>query len=453
MKRRHLLYIAFAFPPSSASSVYRCTAVANEFVDAGWDVTVLTVDGSIWAEVTGTDSGLVKSIDPRIKVVHVVDGGSEEPNRRDLRRYSRLRIEAPYIWKELFRRRSRRDFPENFHGLWFTPASSEARRIHLEHRVDLVMASASPYVSFKIAKELTGVPYVLDYRDAWSFSTFTGAEIFSTTSERGLMEHQFLQQALQTWFVNDPIAHEYARRYPDTRATMRVVPNGFDPQPGHAQAAVKVTTIARFGYLGTLQYTAVPLKEFLDGWDLAFGADNAPAAQAVFRGKLSPTGLVPAPVVDIFNSGVHRGLAYAGPISKRDVASFYQSVDALLLILPPGKYVTGGKTSEYVATGLPIVSIHATDSAAASMLKDYPLWFEAKDLSPQGIATALEACAQELAAPDPERWAAAWEFGQQFERSTRLRAAIGELGTELDQQSRANENSSAAKQKNEGTHS
>lgn len=432
MTRPHLLYIAFAFPPSSASSVYRCTAVANGFVEAGWDVTVLTVEGHIWAEVTGADNRLLAAVDPRIKVVHVADGGSEEPNRRDLRRYSRLRIEAPYLWKELFRRRSRKSFPEDFHALWFKPASKAVKEIHRRQPVDLVMASAAPYVSYKIARELVDVPYVLDYRDAWSFSTFTGAEIFDTASERGSIEHAFLKDAMQTWFVNDPIHDEYARRYPDTSEKMRVVPNGFDPQPGHRRPAVKATQEPRIGYLGTLQYTAVPLDEFLAGWDSAFGSADMPKAHAVFRGKLSPTGLVPPDVLEIFNSGMHRGLAYEGPISKRDVASFYQSVDALLLILPPGKFVTGGKTAEYIATGLPIVSVHAADSAASTILRDYPLWFEAKDLTPEAIAAALQACAKELAAPDPQRWAAAWAFGQQFERSATLRPAIAELRSALD---------------------
>lgn len=432
MSRPHLLYIAFSFPPSTASSVYRCTAVANSFVDEGWDVTVLTIDEHIWAEVTGTDRQLLEAVDPRIKVVHVSDGGSEEPNRRDLRRYSRLRIEAPYLWKELFRRRTRKGFPEDFHAAWFAPASRALHEIHKLHAIDLVMASASPYVSFKVARELVGVPYVLDYRDAWSFSTFTGEEIFAIDSVQGKLEQQYLDGALQTWFVNDPIRDEYASRYPTARDEMRVVPNGFDPQPGHSRPLLRQTLEPRIGYLGTLQYTAVPLTEFLAGWDAAFGHHRTQMAHAIFRGKLSPTGLVPAEVLEIFSSGAHRGVAYEGPISKRDVATFYHSMDALLLILPPGKFVTGGKTAEYIATGLPIVSVHATDSAASTMLKDYPLWFEATDLTPASISAALLACAEELANPDPQRWKDAWEFGQKFERSITLRPAIVELRQKLD---------------------
>ncbi|WP_303386875.1 hypothetical protein, partial [Arthrobacter sp.] len=406
--------------------------MANGFVEAGWDVTVLTVEAGIWAELTGTDEGLLHAVDPRIKVVHVSDGGSEEPGRKDIRRYSRLRIEAPYVWKELFRRRSRKGFPEDFHARWFGPASRAATRIHREKPVDLTMASASPYVAFKVASELGNVPYALDYRDAWAFNTFTGAETFSVDSERGLLEQGYLNEAVQTWFVNDPIRDEYVRRYPQVSSGMRVVPNGFDPQPGHAKPEIRATVEPRFGYLGTLQYTAVPLTEFLDGWDRAFGQENSTQAHAIFRGKLSPTGLVPANVLELFNSGMHQGLAYEGPISKRDVANFYHSVDALLLILPPGKYVTGGKTAEYLATGLPIVSIHANDSAASSLLRDYPLWFESKDLTAAGIAAALQECAQELENPSPERWAAAWEYGQTFERTNSLRPAIEELHTELN---------------------
>lgn len=433
MSKPHLLYIAFSFPPSTASSVYRCTAVANGFVEKGWDVTVVTLSDRIWSEISGTDLGLTNSIDPRVKVVHVTDGGAEEPNRRDLRRYSRLRIEAPYLWKELFRRRHQGDFPEDFHTLWFDPAMEAALAIHGEHPVDLVMASASPYTSFKVARSLGDVPYILDYRDAWAFNTFTGAENYAVDSPHGLLESDYLNNALQVWFVNEPIRAEYARRYPEASHAMQVVPNGFDPQPGHTRPEIGHRgNPPRFGYLGTLQYAAVPLQEFLDGWDLAVADWDGIQPEAVFRGKLSPTGLVPAEILELFNSGLHEGLSYEGPISKRDVGTFYRSVDALLLILPPGKYVTGGKTAEYLATGQPIVSIHDPDSAASDMLKGYPLWFPAKDLQPRSIAEALRKCGEALANPDPELWERAWHYGQEFARNKVLHPVIADLAIAVD---------------------
>lgn len=432
MAKPHLLYIAFSFPPSTASSVYRCMAVANGFVEQGWDVTVVTLSDDIWSEISGTDLGLVQSIDPRVKVVHVDDGGAEEPNRRDLRRYSRLRIEAPYLWKELFRRRHRSDFPEDIHHLWFEPAMAAAHAIHTERPADLVMASASPYVSFKVARSLGEVPYILDYRDAWAFNTFTGVENYAVDSQHGLLEDDYLRNAHQIWYVNEPIRAEYARRHPDAAALMRVVPNGYDQRNGSRPTPPgERSTGLRFGYLGTLQYTVVPLGEFLGGWDLATGIWDGAAPEAVFRGKLSPTGLVPAEVLEMFNSGRHQGLRYDGPISKREVGTFYDSVDALLLILPPGKYVTGGKTAEYLATGLPIISIHDLGSAATEMLKDYPLWFPAKDLTAEGVAEAIRRCAETIGRADAGLWKAAWEYGQDFARNTVLVPVINELGAQF----------------------
>lgn len=426
MTRPHLLYIAFAFPPSTASSVYRCTAVANAFAQDGWDVTVLTVDPQVWSQISGVDEKLAESVDPAIRIVAVDDGGAEEPAKGDLRRYSRFRIEAPYLWKEALRRRSRRNFPEDFHGAWLKPASEAARRVHAEKPVDLVMASASPYVAFGVARALEGVPYVMDYRDAWAFNTISGAEDFTPDSTVGKLEAEYLREAAQVWFVNDQIRDEYARRYPESGHLMRVVANGFDPQPGHARPAVRPAERPRFGYLGTLQYVNMPLQEFLDGWSAAFGP-NSPQAEAVFRGKLSASGAAGAEILEIFGSGSRNGLRYDGPVSKRDVAGFYGSMDALILLLSSGKYVTGGKTTEYLATGLPIVSVHDMENAATDLLRDYPLWFPAKELTPESIANALRDCAEALQEHDEQRWAAAWLYGQQFLRSTILEPVIAEL--------------------------
>lgn len=432
MTKPHLLYVAFSFPPSTASSVYRCTAVANAFVARGWDVTVLTVDPQVWSEISGTDRGLVESIDPRIRIVAVDDGGAEEPARRDLRRFSRLRVEAPYLWKELFRRKTRKDFPEDFHGAWLAPAAAAAKSIQSEHPVDLVMASASPYVSFAVARSLPGVPYVLDYRDAWAFNTISGVEDFSPESEMGKLEADYLANAAQVWFVNDQISAEYAKRYPFAKQKMRVVANGFDPQPGHRPPNPSGETHPRFGYLGTLQYVNMPLQEFIDGWKIAFDTAEQESAEAIFRGKLSASGAAPAEVLEAFSDDLKSALKYQGPISKRDVASFYQSLDALILLLSSGKFVTGGKTAEYLATGLPIVSVHDLDNAATDILRDYPLWFPARDLTPQAIAEALQAAAAEIRNPELEKWARAWEYGQGFSRDSILEPIISELRSSIE---------------------
>ena len=63
MTRPHLLYLAFWFPPSRASGVYRALATTNAFVDAGWEVTVVTTtERFLEEEIGSTDPTLVDLI-------------------------------------------------------------------------------------------------------------------------------------------------------------------------------------------------------------------------------------------------------------------------------------------------------------------------------------------------------------------------------------------------------
>jgi len=81
-------------------------------------------------------------------------------------------------------------------------------------------------------------------------------------------------------------------------------------------------------------------------------------------------------------------------VSKTRVSEVYAASDALLLVLGTGRYVTSGKVFEYLSTGLPIISVHDPGNAVSDVLTGYPLWFPAADLSPEGVAAALEAGAR-----------------------------------------------------------
>ena len=66
----HLVYIAFFFPPSRASGVYRALATANVFRSKGWEVTVITSNEEFYVNEIGTyDASLLKSIDKGISAV------------------------------------------------------------------------------------------------------------------------------------------------------------------------------------------------------------------------------------------------------------------------------------------------------------------------------------------------------------------------------------------------
>ena len=63
--------------------------------------------------------------------------------------------------------------------------------VHGRSPVDLVVATANPNVDFAAARHLSrtaGVPYVLDYRDAWLLDVFDGHQVHANWSRQARLE-------------------------------------------------------------------------------------------------------------------------------------------------------------------------------------------------------------------------------------------------------------------------
>jgi hypothetical protein len=96
----------------------------------------------------------------------------------------------------------------------------------------------------------------------------------------------------------------------------------------------------------------------------------------------------------------------------------------LLLMLGAGKYVTSGKVFEFMASGLPIVSIHDLDNACTPLLRDYPGWFPAASLSAEDIADALAKAAAAARTDTQVQRQARSDYAQKFRRDRQLSPAI-----------------------------
>jgi len=428
-RRPHLLYVAWGYPPCRGGGVYRALATPNAFAAAGWDVTVLTVARETFTRYTGADEALEALIDPRITVVRTPFRW--DALETDVREWSWLRAHAPRVWRRYRKQRDRlRSFPEPGYAGWREDLEAAASRVHAATPVDLVVATANPATAWLAAWHLhrtAGVPYVLDQRDGWTLDVFSGERMQAATSRIGRWETTLLGSAREVWFVNEPIRAWYAEQYPEIADRLHVVMNGWDadlaPHPRTDTAATPV----RFGYLGTIS-RQVPLGEFLAGWRQARArdADMASAVCSV-RGYLGHYATPNAEQQRVLTEAIDLGVSFDGPVPKTEVASFYDTADVLLLILGSGRYVTSGKVFEYVATGLPIVSVHEPTNAASSVLAGYPLWFPAASLAASDVATALEAAAAAALHADVETRRAAARFGERYRRDHQLDPRVAAL--------------------------
>ncbi|HEU4947753.1 MAG TPA: glycosyltransferase [Kribbella sp.] len=438
--RPHLLYVAWGFPPCRGGGVYRALATANRFAARGWRVTVLTAERETFHRFTGADATLEERIDPAVEVVRVpFDWPILES---DLRRWSRLRASRPKLWLKLRTKRDQLPFPEIGYGPWRKTIERAAERIHAADPVDLVVATANPHVAFTAAWRLNrrhGVPYVMDYRDAWLLDVFSGDRLHEPRSRAARWERDLVRSAQEVWFVNDPIRAWHEQLYPDHAAKMHTVSNGFDPELApavHDRGPVGDRPLV-FGYLGTVS-PKVPLAEFVKGWQEAreMSSDLA-TAEARIHGYL---GYYAQPRVDMLatiQAAADDGVSYAGPVGKGEIGAVYDGFDVQLLILGAGRYVTSGKVFEYLATGLPVVSVHDPINAASDVLRGHPLWFPVTDLEPSTIAKALTEAAHAARTADTEVRRTARAFGAGFRRDLQLDPRIDALGQDLSPQALA----------------
>lgn len=427
--RPHVVYVAWGFPPSRTGGVHRALATANAFAADGWRVSVVTAPREVFLDVTGADEALESLVDPRVEVHRVPFSWPAQAT--DLRTFGAARVLAPRLWAKSRSWRDLRAFPEVGYGPWRHWIEDAVLRLHATAPVNLVVATTNPQVSITPGLRLhadAGVPYVVDYRDAWTLHTYSGRRLHAPGSPQAQWEARSFAGAAEVWFVNEPLRRWHADQYPDVADRMRVVMNGYDRDlPAPPRVAAPDGPV-RFGYLGTMT-PVVPLRELVDGWRAARSAHPALEGCTVdLRGYLGYYATPDPVLAALVDEAAASGMTYGGPVSKTAVADTYATFDALVLLLGGGGFVTSGKVFEYMSTGLPIVSVLTPGNAAAEVLAGYPRCHAASSLDPADVAAAFaSAAADARTAAGTDRAAQAQEFARRYRRDVQLAPRIATL--------------------------
>lgn len=424
MTQPHVVYLAAAFPPAPTAGVGRALGTAQALVAGGFDLTVITLDDRFWAKYFHPDESLVSQIPQEAQVIK---SEYEWPTKDgDIRNWSQERLLDPDEWLKKQRDTEKSAFPEGGYELLSEKWLPLLRNLHKKRPVDLVVATGNPYSAFEVAYEFfyeSKVPYVLDYRDAWTLNQFTGQERFSAETRQAQLERTYVSNAAQIWFVNTATSAWHKARYPEISDKTRTVTNAWDPVPTTSEVA-QVTTknSRRFGWIGTVT-NQISMTEFEQGWQSAIASGMTGVSAHIYDANSRYV-----PSLCVGNETEQGGSIYShSRLSKNEVIATYRTLDALLFIAPGGKYVTTGKVFELLSTGLPIISIHDAELGAIDQLRDYPLWFNSGSLDPDSIAQTLLKVQQFLDDPDPMLIEQAREYGKKFRRDIVMSKPVAEL--------------------------
>ncbi len=207
---RHVLIVAYYFPPLGLSGVQRTTKFAKYLSRYGWKPTVLTVEpGGYYA----FDQSLLKEVEDA--GVTIVRTGSLDANRL-FRKKGTVRVPS-----ELMRRLAGfiGDFffiPDTKIG-WRRKAVRAGKVLLKNRSFDAIIATAPPQTDFLIGAELArfaNIPLLLDYRDAWIHYPF---KFFPTPLHTWLhkrQERKVIARADKVVVTHRRIKEELLTRYP-----------------------------------------------------------------------------------------------------------------------------------------------------------------------------------------------------------------------------------------------
>ena len=223
-KRHHrLLFLAQVFPPDQAPGCVRTWNITKYLARLGWDITVVTPEPSLWRNADNSDG--IATVLERERVRRIVtDHGWRclEPNR--LKHWDRG---IGGIFGGICRVFARHFDVDKGIG-WVKPAYDACSTLSSDE-VDLILATASPFASFKLARRLSDKlrrPYVLDYRDPWTANPHRARPPRLRTIEA---ERRLLEGAAAVSIVSPSWGSAIADTF-GVGAKLHVVTNGYDPE-------------------------------------------------------------------------------------------------------------------------------------------------------------------------------------------------------------------------------
>jgi glycosyltransferase involved in cell wall biosynthesis len=402
--RRRVLVLAYYFPPLGGGGVQRTLKHVKFLPAEGFDPIVVTTAGG---RHPLKDPGLASDVPASAIVLRA----------RELPLHlAKWKLEAVLRHVGLAPRLAQAvAWPDEFVG-WAPGALVTAVRAARRHRPDVLYSTSSPVSAHAVAlgvKRLTGLPWVADFRDAWTLNP-EGAHLYSRLSER--LERAVVRHADRIVVPDESVAVRDVAPDDPRRIVIR---NGVDGDDLPALSASTDGARFRLAHVGML-----------------YGERNAAPVLTAFR-NLVGRGTLPRDRVELRLVGDARldvGTTDGVPLSRRSYVDHREALaemgaaDALLLYQPAGWNGASGKVYEYLATGRPILCVAPHENLGSQLVAELGAGICVEPEDPEGIEEAIEQLyrswsAGELA-PSAEVRA---EALRRFSRATTARQLAGVL--------------------------
>lgn len=356
-----ILFITYYFAPYNTIGAVRTTRTAEKLIEMGHDVKVISADKQSLPMNLSTSFPkervfYTKWFNPKKYIPQKISQNynftSQDKNALDKVKTFLIKF-LKNIYSNILAK------PDSLVG-WFLPAKAQASRlIDNGWRPDLIYASASPYTSLLVAKNISkrySIPWVGELRDLWSDNHY-----FKSNWIDRLLEKKTLSTASHLVTVSEPLAQALKNKY---KCPVSVVYNAYDKldfiNTGIKENRDKIKIV----YTGAIyenKRDPTPLFLAIASNDLVrskvqvdfYGPDLSYISYLINKYKLQDC---------VF---VHQ------PVARDEAIKLQQDSDILLLLTwndPKEKGVLTGKLFEYIGSGNAILSIGAIEDDASKIV-------------------------------------------------------------------------------------
>ncbi len=370
MKR--VLIITYYWPPSGGSGVQRWVKFAKYLPSEGWQPVIYTPENP---DLTTVDNTLSSEIPPEVEVVrrHITEPYSVY--RKLLGKKGKTGEVNPINagkknWKQSLSLFVRGNFfipdPRVF---WVEPSIRFLKGYLKKHPVDAIITTGPPHSMHLIGLGLskaTGLPWLADFRDAWTKMFYYKHLGLSESADR--KHHELEKKVLDNATIVVSVSpYEQKDFQAMTSNKVRLMTNGFDPEDYRklpdGDGNFNITLTGLFASDGNPKAL----------WQVL---SKKCMADEEFR-RLLRIRLVGKTDEDILESikaaGLGENLVYLGYQPHRVAVQEQRNASFLLLCLrqePEYASAVPGKIFEYLASRRPILGIGQPDSIMAKIVRD-----------------------------------------------------------------------------------
>ena len=340
--------------------VLRFSRYLREF---GWEPIVVCVDGGARHEPRDLD--LLAEVPPGLMIERVPC--FEPDNYSDS-----WDIPREKIVRNLFKTFDKALFPDD-RAFWVAPVVKRVRQLVLRHKPQVIWATAQPWstlVAGMRAKQATGLPLVLDFRDDWTTSNADFRRIKRLDRERRL-EQEVLASADAVVSVTPQIVEALQQRRPERLRSdqFHLLPNGFDPahfprEPLPLSSSDDPFVLLHAGGLYDKR-PVTPLLTVLRQW-FQLHPERRRQVRVVLAGRATE-----AVRQEIQDSGLTDCIELTGFLGHAEVRTMMRTAGVNLLMIEQVRsapWLFTGKAFEYLGARRPILMLGPEPSPLAELI-------------------------------------------------------------------------------------